>query len=54
MVLTLILAWFLQLFGFGDIFIQALNELFNINISLASYYFIFAIIGLHCDLSNNK
>lgn len=41
----LLLAWILNIFGFGQIVITAMKELFDIDISMAAYYFIFAIIG---------
>jgi Co/Zn/Cd efflux system component len=43
---ALITAWILALFTFDKICITALKELFNINITTNTYYFIFAIIGL--------
>lgn len=42
----LILAWFLTLFNFDNMTKEALQQLFDISISTATYYFIFATIGL--------
>ncbi len=42
----LFLAWFLSLFGFDEICVTAIKELFNYEITTATYYFVFAIVGL--------
>lgn len=46
----LIIAWFLTLFGFEKLIIQAFKELFNKDITIASYYFLFLIIGVFGEL----
>jgi hypothetical protein len=46
----LIIGWILSLFKFNKLFIQAFQELFNKEISNASYYFEFFCIGLFGDL----
>lgn len=46
MIRGLIIAWILTLFNFDAIFITAINEIFNKEVSIAVYYFVFAIIGL--------
>ena len=47
---VLIMAWFLNLFGFGDICIQGSKELFNMNLSISSYYLMAFIGGLVFDV----
>ena len=37
----LLIGWILSWFGFHKLFIQAFKELFNLEISKASYYFYF-------------
>lgn len=46
LITALAVGWFLTWFDFDKIFIEACNELFLLNITTATYYFIFAIIGL--------
>ena len=46
----LIIGWILSWFGFHKLFIQAFKELFKLEISKASYYFIFFCIGFFGDL----
>ncbi|MEX3622597.1 hypothetical protein [Viridibacillus arvi] len=46
----IIIAWVLSWFKFEQIFIQAFKELFNKEISKASYYFIFACLGAIGDI----
>jgi hypothetical protein len=46
----LIIGWILSWFKFNKLFIQAIQELFNKEISNASYYFVFFCIGLFGDL----
>ena len=41
----LILGWILSLFGFDNIIITSLKEMFNIALSLDNYFLIFAVIG---------
>ncbi|WP_432363207.1 hypothetical protein [Sporosarcina sp. UB5] len=41
----LLTGWILSWFGFEKLFIQSLKELFNKDITVASYYFIFFCIG---------
>ncbi len=43
---SLFVAWFLNLFGFGTMFITGLNQWTGITITLSGYYFIFAVIGI--------
>ncbi len=47
----LIIAWILSWFKFEQIFIQACRELFNKEVSKASYYFIFFCIGTLGDIT---
>lgn len=42
----LFVAWFLNLFGFGNTVITGLQELIGIEIGLTTYYFIFGALGL--------
>ncbi|KOS68941.1 hypothetical protein AEA09_10545 [Lysinibacillus contaminans] len=46
----IIIAWVLSWFNFDRLFIQAFKELFNKEVSKASYYFIFACIGAIGDV----
>jgi len=46
----LIIAWVLSWFSFNRLFVQALKELFNKEVSNVSYYFIFFCIGVIGDL----
>ncbi|TDL31209.1 hypothetical protein E2R51_15610 [Jeotgalibacillus sp. S-D1] len=46
----LIIAWILSWFKFHDLFVQAFKELFNKEITVASYYFIFFCIGMFGDI----
>jgi hypothetical protein len=45
----LLVAWILTWFGFDDLFIKGFHELFNKEISVATYYMIFLGIGLVID-----
>jgi hypothetical protein len=45
----LLIGWILGWFGFHKLFIQAFKELFKLEISKASYYFIFFCIGFFGD-----
>lgn len=49
-IIFLVIAWLLTWFNFDIIFIRAFAELFNMNITIASYYFIFFAIGAIGDL----
>lgn len=49
-IIFLVIAWLLTWFNFDVIFIRAFAELFNMNITTASYYFIFFGIGALGDL----
>jgi len=46
MINGLLLGVILAVFGFDDVVITSMRELFGITITTASYYFIFAILGL--------
>jgi hypothetical protein len=46
MIEGIILAWFLNLFNFYEVSRIGISELFQIDISIQTYYFIFAILGL--------
>lgn len=46
----LIIAWILSWFKFNHLFVKAFKELFNKEITTASYYFIFFAIGAIGDL----
>ena len=46
----LIIGWILSWFGFDKLFIQAFKELIKLNITNASYYFVFFCIGFFGDL----
>lgn len=50
MIINLIFAWFLSLFGFNDIFCNGMYELFGVHITNNGYYLIFALVGLGYDL----
>lgn len=52
-------AWVLSLFGFVSIVQTGILELFNISISVGTYYFIFAVLGMlskpvRVKLNNNN
>jgi len=49
-VIFLIIAWILSWFKFEQLFIEAFKELFNKEITKASYYFIFFCIGAIGDI----
>lgn len=42
----LFVAWFLNLFGFGNMIITGLSQLGGPEIGMIGYYFIFAVAGL--------
>lgn len=44
-IIFLLIGWALTWVNFDFIFIQAFQELFDMNITIASYYFIFFAIG---------
>lgn len=44
--LSLLGAWILSWFGFDNLFIHGVNELFGLDLSTAGYYFIFALFGM--------
>lgn len=46
----LLLAWFLWILGFATVIIEGIQELFGLNISMAGYYVLFALIGLITNL----
>lgn len=46
----LILAWLLSLFQVDGVFIQAIAEIFNKSVSVATYYFTFLVAGLVIDV----
>ncbi len=47
----LIIAWILSWFKFEQLFIQAFKELFNKEVTKATYYFIFFCIGTIGDIT---
>jgi hypothetical protein len=47
----ILIGWVLSWFKFEQLFIQAFKELFNKDITVASYYFIFFCIGAIGDLA---
>jgi hypothetical protein len=46
----LLIGWILSWFKFNKLFIQAFKELFNFEITNASYYFVFFGIGFLGDI----
>lgn len=46
----LLIAWILSWFSFEQLFIQAIKELFNKEVTVASYYFTFFCIGAIGDI----
>ena len=50
----LIVAFILNLFGFGTMFCTFFEEIFHITISIPSYYMIFAIIGILNEIINRE
>lgn len=46
----LIIGWILSWFKFNELFTQAFKELFKLEITNASYYFVFFCIGFLGDL----
>ena len=51
--LWLLNAWILGLFGFDTMFIQGMHEIFNLNISQAGYYTFFVFVSLLKGFSYN-
>lgn len=49
---SLFLGWFLGLFGFKGVVIAGMLQLFGIKISVLTYYFIFAGLGVVAWLIN--
>lgn len=49
-IIFLLIGWLLSWFNFDMVFIRAFDELFNMDITTASYYFIFFLIGAVGDL----
>lgn len=47
---SLLLAWFLTWFSFEDVITEAMDELFNKQISVSSYYFMFFAVGALADI----
>lgn len=46
----LALAWFLSLFSIDEFVVTSFKELFDMNISVATYYFIALIFGIVIDV----
>ncbi|WP_433750492.1 hypothetical protein [Falsibacillus pallidus] len=46
----LLIGWVLSWFKFNELFIQAFKELFKLDITKASYYFVFFCIGFLGDI----
>jgi len=46
----LLTSWILSWFRFDELFIQALKEIFNKKVTIASYYFVFFCIGAIGDI----
>lgn len=46
----LIIAWILTLFNFEKLVIQAFKELFGKDITQATYYFLFLVIGIFGEI----
>ncbi|REB05157.1 hypothetical protein DVB69_15440 [Sporosarcina sp. BI001-red] len=46
----LIIAWILTLFNFEQLVIQAFKELFGKDITKATYYFLFLVIGIFGEI----
>lgn len=46
MIYTMIVAWTLTWFDLDDIFVEAINQIFNTNYTVAIYWLLFLIIGL--------
>lgn len=44
-VIHLLVAWILSLFGFDGVVIKGMKEVFNIEITETGYYFLFAMLG---------
>jgi hypothetical protein len=42
---SLILAWILSLFGVEEFFIRSVHELFDKDVTIATYYILFLAIG---------
>lgn len=49
-IVFLLSAWILKWFKFDKLFITAFKELFNKEITIASYYFVFFCVGAISDL----
>ncbi len=45
MVSGIIIAFVLQVFGFDEVVIQCAKELLNVEITSATYYVLFALVG---------
>lgn len=46
MIKTMIIGWILTWFNLDNIFIEAINQIFNINYTTAVYWLLFFIIGI--------
>jgi len=49
MIEGLLVGWIFNLFGFGKLFIKAMDELFGLKVTLASYYLFFFVLGTIYD-----
>ncbi|MNH98284.1 hypothetical protein D3C73_510030 [compost metagenome] len=49
---SLLLAWFLSFLGIDVLFVQGANELFRLNLSIASFYLLFFLGGLVIGLTD--
>jgi len=47
---ALIIAAILSIFGVDNITVTAFKELFDMTVTNATYYFIFLVVGLICDI----
>lgn len=46
MITTMIIGWILTWFNLDNIFIKAINQIFNTNYTTAVYWLLFFIIGI--------
>lgn len=47
---ALFIAWLLSLFNMDELTSRGINELFDKQTTTASYWFIFLMVGLICDI----
>lgn len=44
--INLLVGWILSLFGFNDLVINGMDEVFGVSMAQSGYYFLFALMGM--------